>query len=170
MLGVRQEKNSLIKTPMGELVGHFNFFTSTSDIRRSVYACAYISHGFFLTLPGLVSAFDELGYDVVEMVLADQEVWDRYKAAKWLTMRRWLEANPDDDFSAEVRSELTVSPKRHITYAREYFPDNTTFPLSPFKEAGTQLFQFWLRFLSPGEAYQHQRSALLLLGDGLLQS
>ena len=36
----------------------------------------------------------ELGYDIVEMVLADREGWDRYEAAKWLTMRRWLQANP----------------------------------------------------------------------------
>lgn len=84
-------------------------------------ACGVSLLADFLTLPGLVSAFDDLGYDVVEMVLADQEGWDRYEAAKWLTMRRWLEANPDDDFVAEVRAELTLSPKRHVTYAREYF-------------------------------------------------
>ncbi|WP_174507764.1 methyltransferase domain-containing protein [Klebsiella oxytoca] len=84
-------------------------------------ACGVRSTSDFLTLPGLVSAFDKLGYDVVEMVLADQEGWDRYEAAKWLTMRRWLEANPDDDFAAEVRAELTLSPKRHVTYTREYF-------------------------------------------------
>ncbi|ELD59355.1 methyltransferase [Escherichia coli KTE177] len=84
-------------------------------------ACGVSSSTDFLTLTGLVSAFDELGYDVVEMVLADQEGWDRYEAAKWLTMRRWLEANPDDDFVAEVRAELNISPKRHVTYAREYF-------------------------------------------------
>ncbi|HAT1682405.1 TPA: SAM-dependent methyltransferase [Klebsiella oxytoca] len=85
------------------------------------HACGVSSTTDFLTLPGLVSAFDDLGYDVVEMVLADQEGWDRYEAAKWLTMRRWLEANPDDDFAEEVRAELTLSPKRHVTYAREYF-------------------------------------------------
>lgn len=84
-------------------------------------ACGVSSLADFLTLPGLVSTFDELGYDVVEMVLADQEGWDRYEAAKWLTMRRWLEANPDDDFAAEVRAELNIAPKRHVTYAREYF-------------------------------------------------
>lgn len=72
-------------------------------------------------LQELVGAFDELGYNVVEMVLADQEGWDRYEAAKWLTMRCWLEANPDDDFAAEVRAELNIAPKRHVTYAREYF-------------------------------------------------
>ena len=84
-------------------------------------ACGVSAIADFLTLPELVGAFDELGYDVVEMVLADQEGWDRYEAAKWLTMRRWLEANPDDDFAAEVRAELNISPKRHVTYAREYF-------------------------------------------------
>jgi hypothetical protein len=57
-----------------------------------------------------VASFDNLGYDVVEMVLADQEGWDRYEAAKWLTMRRWLEENPDDDMAPEVRNELTTAP------------------------------------------------------------
>jgi hypothetical protein len=54
------------------------------------------------------------------MVLADQEGWDRYEAAKWLTMRRWLEANPDDDFAPEVRATLTAAPKRHVTWTREF--------------------------------------------------
>ncbi len=44
-------------------------------------ACGVSSTSDFLTLPGLVGAFDDLGYDVVEMVLADQEGWDRYEAA-----------------------------------------------------------------------------------------
>ena len=35
--------------------------------------------------------------------------------------RRWLEANPDDDFAAEVRAELNIAPKRYVTYARECF-------------------------------------------------
>ena len=61
----------------------------------------------FLMLPELVGSFGELGYDVVEMVLADQEGWDRYEAAKWLTMRRWLAENPGDDFAKEVRVLLT---------------------------------------------------------------
>ncbi|MBB5144757.1 SAM-dependent methyltransferase [Desulfovibrio intestinalis] len=74
----------------------------------------------FLTLPELVASFGELNYDVVEMVLADQDSWDRYEAAKWLTMRRWLEANPDDDFAKEVRDQLTTEPKRYVTYSRDY--------------------------------------------------
>ena len=55
------------------------------------------------------------------MVLADQDSWDRYEAAKWLTMRRWLEANPDDDFAKDVRAELTSStPNVTAAYTREY--------------------------------------------------
>ncbi|OGS07739.1 MAG: hypothetical protein A2270_04855 [Elusimicrobia bacterium RIFOXYA12_FULL_51_18] len=74
----------------------------------------------FLQLPELLASFDRLGYDVVEMVLADQDGFDRYEAAKWLTMRRWLEANPVDDFAKEVRANLTSEPVRYATYTREY--------------------------------------------------
>lgn len=74
----------------------------------------------FLLLPELLAFFGRLDYDVVQMVLANQEGWDRYEAAKWLTMRRWLEANPHDDFAEEVRAQLTSEPKRYVTYTREY--------------------------------------------------
>jgi SAM-dependent methyltransferase len=74
----------------------------------------------FLLLPELLASFGNLGYDVVEMVLANQDSWDRYEAAKWLTMRRWLETNPDDDFAKDVRDELSSAPVRYAKYAREY--------------------------------------------------
>ena len=74
----------------------------------------------FLTLPQLVASFGNLGLDVVEMVLANQDGWDRYEAAKWLTMRRWLQANPNDELATEVRTQLTTEPLRHVTYTREY--------------------------------------------------
>jgi SAM-dependent methyltransferase len=74
----------------------------------------------FLTLPELLASFGRLGYDVVEMVLADQDGWDRYEAAKWLTMRRWLEVNPGDELAKEVRAQLTSEPVRHAAYTREY--------------------------------------------------
>lgn len=83
-------------------------------------ACGASSVADFLTLPALVASFGALGYDVVEMVLADQEGWDRYEAAKWLTMRRWLEENPDDAFAGEVRQTLDAAPGRHVTWTREY--------------------------------------------------
>ena len=74
----------------------------------------------FLLLPELLESFNHLGYDVVEMVLADQDGWDRYEAAKWLTMRRWLAANPDDELVKEVRAQLTSEPVRYARYTRDY--------------------------------------------------
>lgn len=82
--------------------------------------CGAGSISDFLMLPDLIASLGDRGYDVVEMVLADQEGWDRYEAAKWFTMRQWLEANPDDDFAKDIRAELTLRPKRHVAYTREY--------------------------------------------------
>lgn len=82
--------------------------------------CCATSIADFLLLPKLLMSFGNLGYDVVEMVLADQDSWDRYEAAKWLTMRRWLEANADDDFAKDIRAALTSAAERYVTHTREY--------------------------------------------------
>jgi len=74
----------------------------------------------WLPLPELIESFGQLGCDVVEMVLADQDSWDRYVAAQWLSIRRWLDANPRDELAAEMRAELASSPPRHVRYRREF--------------------------------------------------
>ncbi len=89
----------------------------TEDVAKG---CGAGSISDFLMLPELLTSFGRLGYDVVEMVLADQDGWDRYEAAKWLTMRRWLEANPEDELAKDVRAKLSSEPERHATYTREY--------------------------------------------------
>lgn len=89
----------------------------SEDVARG---CQAHSMADFLLLPELLASFGRLGYDVVEMVLADQDGWDRYEAAKWLTMRRWLAANPGDELANEVRALLTSEPVRYATYTREY--------------------------------------------------
>ena len=89
----------------------------TEDVAKECFAGSISD---YLMLPKLLASFGDLGYDVVEMVLADQDGWDRYEAAKWLTMRRWLEANPDDDFAKDVRSRLTSEPERYASYTRKY--------------------------------------------------
>ncbi|HNR68960.1 MAG TPA: class I SAM-dependent methyltransferase [bacterium] len=89
----------------------------TEDIARG---CLAKSISDYLMLPELLASFGLLGYDVVEMVLADQDGWDRYEAAKWLTMRRWLAANPDDELANEVRAQLTSEPGRYAAYTREF--------------------------------------------------
>ncbi|ODU01111.1 MAG: hypothetical protein ABS89_07885 [Thiobacillus sp. SCN 63-1177] len=88
----------------------------TEEVAKGCHANAISG---FLLLPKFLASFRTLGYDVVEMVLADQDSWDRYEAAKWLTMRRWLEA-PEDELAEEVRAQLSSEPERYATYTREY--------------------------------------------------
>ena len=89
----------------------------TEDVAQGCLAGAISD---FLMLPELLASFRRLGYDVVEMVLADQDGWDRYEAAKWLTMRRWLDANLEDELAREVRARLSAEPERYAAYTREY--------------------------------------------------
>jgi SAM-dependent methyltransferase len=89
----------------------------TEDVAKG---CLAGSISDFFILPELLASFGHLGYDVVEMVLADPDSWDRYEAAKWLTMRRWLDANPNDDFAKDVRAQLTSEPECYAAYTRQY--------------------------------------------------
>jgi len=89
----------------------------SEDVARG---CQAQSMADFLLLPELLASLGRLGYDVVEMVLADQEGWDRYEAAKWLTMRPWLAANPGDELANEVRAQLTSDPVSYAPYTRQY--------------------------------------------------
>lgn len=96
---------------------YWRLLPPTDDIAKG---CRASSVSDFLLLPDLIASFGSLGFDVVEMVLADQDSWDRYEAAKWLTMRQWLEENPADAFAPEVRAELSSAPERYARYGREY--------------------------------------------------
>ncbi|MBB4909009.1 SAM-dependent methyltransferase [Actinophytocola algeriensis] len=88
--------------------------------QATLAGCHASSRDDFLSLPDLLTHFGDLGCDVVEMVLADQDSWDRYAAAQWLNIRRWLDTNPDDDLAPEMRAELSTEPARHARYQREY--------------------------------------------------
>jgi Mycolic acid cyclopropane synthetase len=53
-------------------------------------------------------------------VLADGDSWDRYAAAHWLSVRRWLDQNPDDELAPAFREELTTDPLNYVRYRRDY--------------------------------------------------
>lgn len=106
--------------PGGLLLIGEPYWRRTPPSEEAARACHATGVADFMSLPDLLTGFGEQGYDVVEMMLADQDSWDRYIAAQWLTMRRWLEENPDDSMAAQVRDELTTEPARYVRYMREY--------------------------------------------------
>ncbi|WP_306213862.1 SAM-dependent methyltransferase [Actinoplanes sp. RD1] len=76
--------------------------------------------GEFEDLPGLVALFGRIGWDLVEMVLADEDSWDRYVAAQWMTVRTWLDENPHDELAPQFRAELDTAPLDYVRYQRPY--------------------------------------------------
>ncbi|WP_246149523.1 SAM-dependent methyltransferase [Nonomuraea turkmeniaca] len=94
------------------------FWRAEPPSQEAVEACHVRSREDFETLPGLIALFQGLGYDVVEMVLADEDSWDRYVAAHWLNIRTWLDANPDDELAPEMRAELSREPLAYTRFQR----------------------------------------------------
>ena len=48
----------------------------------------------FTSLSGTLDQFEAAGLELVEMILADRDSWDRYVAAQWWTIDQWLEFIP----------------------------------------------------------------------------
>lgn len=74
----------------------------------------------FPTLGELVDRVHAHGWDLVEMVHADEHSWDRYVAAQWLNLRRFIDAHPDDEIVPELRAELDTAPGTYVRYQRRY--------------------------------------------------
>ncbi|MDP4511787.1 SAM-dependent methyltransferase [Nonomuraea turcica] len=104
--------------PGGMLLIGEPFWRAEPPSQEAVEACHVRTREALETLPGLVALFDRLGYDLVEMVLADEDSWDRYVAAQWLNIRTWLDANPGDELAPELRAELSREPLRYTTFQR----------------------------------------------------
>jgi SAM-dependent methyltransferase len=94
------------------------FWRTEPPSPEAVEASHARSRDEFDTLPGLVERFGAAGYDLVEMVLADEDSWDRYRAAQWRNLRMFLDANPDDELAPQLRAELTKAPLDYVRYAR----------------------------------------------------
>lgn len=74
----------------------------------------------FVTLEGTLDRFTEAGVDLVEMVLANSDDWDRYAAAQWMNGRRWLHEHPDDPEAAEFRTWSDNARSSYCAYGRRY--------------------------------------------------
>lgn len=87
---------------------------------EAIRACSAQSIEDFSTLDGLIGSVQDAGWDVVEMVHADEHSWDRYVAAQWMNLRRFLDTHPDDEIAPELRAELDTAPSNYARYQRRY--------------------------------------------------
>lgn len=72
------------------------------------------------SLAGILDRAEAAGLELVEMVLADGDSWDRYEAMHWAAADRWLRANPSDPDAALVREQTARYRQAYLTYGRRY--------------------------------------------------
>jgi ubiquinone/menaquinone biosynthesis C-methylase UbiE len=65
----------------------------------------------FSDLAGTLDRIEAAGLELVEMVLANSDDWDRYQASQWMAASDWLAANPNDLDADDVR-RLTHERRR----------------------------------------------------------
>jgi SAM-dependent methyltransferase len=84
------------------------------------YAAFGLGRDDYTALDGTLDRFEAAGVELVEMVLADGDSWDRYAAAQWWTIERWLAAHPDDPEAPGMREFLDGSRRSHMAYGRRF--------------------------------------------------
>jgi hypothetical protein len=74
----------------------------------------------FTSLVGTLDRIESAGAELVEMVLADGDSWDRYVASQWWNVTEWLREHPDSPDAAEMRAFLDTARRSHLAYQRSY--------------------------------------------------
>lgn len=87
-------------------------------------AAAYAALGMgvddFTTLAGMLDRFEAAGLELVEMVLANPDSWDRYEASKWMALDEWLRDHPEDPDAPDLREWFHTDRRAYLTYGRRY--------------------------------------------------
>jgi SAM-dependent methyltransferase len=91
-----------------------------SEPPAAAYPALGIEPDQFASLPGTLDRFDAAGVELVEMVLANGDSWDRYVASQWWTISDWLRAIPDDPDAPAMREFLDRARRTHLAYGRDY--------------------------------------------------
>jgi SAM-dependent methyltransferase len=91
-----------------------------SEPPAEAYGSLGVGPDDFASLAGTLDRFEAAGVSLVEMVLADQDSWDRYVAAQWWTITEWLRENPEHPDAPDMRAFLDDGRRSHLAYGRQY--------------------------------------------------
>jgi hypothetical protein len=86
----------------------------------AAYEALEIGRDDYTSLEGTLDKIEAAGLELIELVLANPDSWDRYEAQQWHTVSDWLLANPDDPMADEMRAGLERSRRAHLAYQRRY--------------------------------------------------
>lgn len=88
---------------------------------EEAYAEIGVGKDDYTSLIGTLERIHNVELELVEMVLANPDSWDRYQAGQWWTLYEWLRDHPDDPLAPEVRQMFETSQREHLTIQRRYF-------------------------------------------------
>jgi SAM-dependent methyltransferase len=77
-----------------------------------------VGHGF-TSLIDTYGRFAAHGAELIEMVMADPDSWDRYVASQWWTITHWLREHPDHPDHAGMLEFLDSSRTSYLLYTRQ---------------------------------------------------
>jgi SAM-dependent methyltransferase len=106
-----KDKNGLL------LVGEPYWIDPPPD--EAVEALTETKQGF-TSLEGTLDRLEDEGLDLVEVVLANEDSWERYEASQWMSGSNWLRDHPDDPDAPAFREWLEHNRRAYLRYGRRY--------------------------------------------------
>ncbi len=73
----------------------------------------------FLPLPETMERFHDAGLEVVTLIDASLDDWDRYESLHWLAAERWLAKHADEPDAEEIRTLTRRFRDRYLRWQRE---------------------------------------------------
>lgn len=92
----------------------------TEDPPPAAFASLEVAPDEFTSLVGTLDRIESAGAELVEMVLADGDSWDRYAASQWWNVHEWLQANPESPDLEEMRRFVGNARRSHLEFQRRY--------------------------------------------------
>jgi SAM-dependent methyltransferase len=87
---------------------------------EDAYAAEGVGQNDFVSLEGTLDRFESTDVNLVEMVIANQDAWDRYEAPQWMAVSDFLAANPNDPDASALREWITNNRRTYLKYGRRY--------------------------------------------------
>ena len=95
-------------------------FWSEEPSPEAVQALADGEEDQFALLPDLLDRTQRAGYELVEMIRASDDNWDRYEAKQWKTVDQYLRNDPDDPDRDALYRWIDDKRSTYLEYGREY--------------------------------------------------
>ncbi len=87
---------------------------------EAAYAAEGSGRDDYVSLEKTLDRFESSGLDLVEMVLANLDGWDRYEAPQWMAVDDFLRENPDDPDAQALREWISTNRRTYLRYGRRY--------------------------------------------------